>query len=221
MLGENLNCWLSDRQKQGHLVLRNKELKTDLPGFVIFLQRECVSLDLQYNDFELIGESLGMMESLRELNLSHNNLRGEECLPASLSSLKRLQSVSVADNQLEQIPLSVCGLGASLERLEVQDNLLDHLPHQLGALTGLLSLNASYNNISHLPECLTTLSHLSMLLLDGNVLLDPLPASLPALVHLCHLSLQSTGLVCYPSKCLTPDMPFRLSFLQSSSNFPL
>ena len=57
-------------------------------------------------------------------------------------------------------------------------------------------LDLQHNEIPYLPNRIHDLYNLTTLLLDGNILLQPLPETFYSLCNLQHLSMRATALVC-------------------------
>ena len=84
----------------------------------------------------------------------------------------------------------------SLVWLDLQDNILDHIPEEITTIPNLMILDLRYNEIPYIPDYISNMKNLSTLLLDGNILIEPLPRALFEMKQLTHLSLQSMCMVC-------------------------
>ena len=73
-------------------------------------------------------------------------------------------------NQLSVLPANLCKL--PLQVLLVNHNRLVSLPEEINQLSGLLELDASCNQLSHLPIQLGELQHLQVLNLRKNFLVE-------------------------------------------------
>ena len=82
----------------------------------------------------------------------------------------------------------------SLEFLYLGGNQIEDVPHEVGQLRGLLSLNLSSNKITVLPRELDQLTSLESLLLHHNKL-HFLPKSIIHLENLLELSLRNNPLI--------------------------
>jgi hypothetical protein len=88
--------------------------------------------------------------------------------PPSLSQLEQLRVLSLAKNQLDQLPEEL-GSCRSLEELDVSANRLAALPAALGGLGKLRTLQLDSNRLSGLPDgLLTGCSMLQTLSLHAN-----------------------------------------------------
>jgi Leucine-rich repeat (LRR) protein len=109
------------------------------------------------------------MEQLTFLDVS-NNMIGH--LPEAMGGLANLTRLYAADQgRLQRFPDSL----GELERLEIihaPNNALQSLPESFGGLRALRRLSLANNRIaaSGVPRSLTTLPHLTHVVLDGNPL---------------------------------------------------
>jgi internalin A len=131
------------------------------------------------------------LTSLTLLDLSNNQLRN---IP-NLSSLTALRTLKLGDNAFTSIG-SWLGELQSLTELDISVNSLTHLPDELPE--HLLSLNASNNRLSALPESIARLSELKVLKLNNNEL-PKLPAGVATLGALEELCVQDNRLTSLPS----------------------
>lgn len=82
-------------------------------------------MDLGYNRLTELPESIGKLQSLLMLNVSHNNLR----VLSSVGSLKKLAKLYATHNELTALPNIVeC---KSLEELDLSHNPIQKLPSDL------------------------------------------------------------------------------------------
>lgn len=119
---------------------------------------------------DALGASRG---TLRVLDLRNNNLTAFP-LSATLRVFKKLQFLSLDDNEVRDVPASVSGLG-SLVHLSASNNLLQELhPSALTSMPALRFLDLHSNRLTYLPPQLAYLTALRSLILWGNPI-----ASLP------------------------------------------
>lgn len=118
-------------------------------------------------EMELIGfpEALAQLTNLREINL--HKCRCLE-LPACVSDLKVLKSLSMLDCSMQRLSPSVCGL-RSLEVLNVGMNELgqlhdESLPQQLSALTKLRQLALCCCKYDSVPPIISVMTSLQVCL---------------------------------------------------------
>lgn len=65
--------------------------------------------------------------------------------------LSQLQTLSLDNNFLQELPLEICAV-SSLEELHVANNELTSLPFAIGCLTKLSHLYVQKNKLKELPE---------------------------------------------------------------------
>lgn len=83
--------------------------------------------------------------SIRELDLSNNNLTG--ALPAEIRHLQKLEVLDISNNKMTGLPAEL-GQLSRLRVLNASHNQLTGLPHELGNLQQLELLDLSGNDIS-------------------------------------------------------------------------
>uniref|UniRef100_A0A3B4B653 Uncharacterized protein n=1 Tax=Periophthalmus magnuspinnatus TaxID=409849 RepID=A0A3B4B653_9GOBI len=149
--------WYMDLSSQiTHLELSSNQLSA-LPSVVPWGLVHLQSLDLQdnlLNELPLVLSSHEVLCTLREVNLSQNQLTS---LPCGLLHLTHLQRLWVSKNQLSelfQVQNDVNWIGLRrLEELDVSENDLNSLPvNIMHCLKFLRTLNASNNKLKELPE---------------------------------------------------------------------
>ena len=84
-----------------------------------------------------------------------------------LERLTPLEWLSLAGNNLQSLPESLCSL-PSLRHLDLSQNSLTELPDGMHALRHLEYLDVRDNSLQHLPGSLLELQHLRHLAADGN-----------------------------------------------------
>lgn len=147
---------------------------------------------LQLNDNNLVGSlpaSLSNLTQLRTLTLSNNELTG--ALPASLGDLAQLQVLNLGNNQLNGAMPSSIGNLASLQVLALGGNgLSGALPAELGNLPAVQQLILASNQFSGtIPSELGSLATLQVLNLGSNQLQGEIPTALSNLTALQRLIL--------------------------------
>lgn len=142
---------------------------------------------------------------LQVIDLSGNKLTGGV---APLTSLPRLQYLSVANNMLNvSVPWELGNL-AALRYLDLSsNNMPGSIPPELGRLTNLTEMYLSYNNFSGLlPAELTGWTQLQVMELDNNNFTGDIPSTVGLLQNLVGLDLSvnsfkgvySSGLLTLP-----------------------
>jgi hypothetical protein len=103
-----------------------------------------------------LPESIGNLESLRELKITYNKLT---TLPDSIGNLQYLQKLDLHNNEITTLPKSIGKLN-SLELLNLEHNKLMSLPESIGDLQSLRELKLSNNMLTLLPESIINLKSL-------------------------------------------------------------
>ncbi|GFH46030.1 hypothetical protein CTEN210_02504 [Chaetoceros tenuissimus] len=167
-------------------------------------------LRLSYNRVQVLPESLKQMKKLEVLDFSENNISRLENIQSCVSLvsleckncqldlsqyLPMAEGLELADlsaNSIAVLPKEIA-LWRNLCFLNLQYNLLEEVPQEIGALYNLQTLNVSHNKIRTLPNefCLMT----SLLKLDFSYnLLHELPQNFGALQELTTLNCRSNSL---------------------------
>lgn len=130
------------------------------------------------------------LQSLRILNLSNNQISS---LPKELGTLQHLQELILSQNRLDRalkwLWLDQVAIRSNLKLLDISNNLLQKLPHEIGKLDSLVNLKASQNMLSYLPQNLGKLHNLKYLDISKNNL-HCIPGSMRNL-HLISLDVSS------------------------------
>lgn len=111
---------------------------------------------------------------------------------------KNLKTIDVSGNKLESLPDAICELPC-LQKLVLDNNVLNKLPNRLRQLQKLTTLSFSGNQVSELPDGLEDLSRLESLVMNDNRI-RRLPARLGMLKKLKKLFLHSNQLAQLPSE---------------------
>lgn len=138
---------------------------------------------------------LMLAESSGRLDLSELGL---DSVPPEVFDLTGLEEVSLAGNQLFELPDGISRL-TSLRRLQLAGNSLRTLPESLGSLSSLEGLWLHGNRLKALPASLGGLASLEQLQLAGNRL-AALPPTLGALRALKDLSAAGNQLQALPAE---------------------
>lgn len=106
-------------------------------------------MTLYYPDLKSKSNEL---KKFTRLNLRHCSLYE---FPGEIFSLKKINFLDVAHNQITEIPPCICEM--NLEVLSISNNRLTHLPPEIGNLKHLTSLFCNNNQITVLPNEITNL----------------------------------------------------------------
>lgn len=132
---------------------------------------------------------LGLLTTLVDLDLSHNNLLGS--LPSFLGSMSNLQTLNLTSNQLSSTLPSEIALLTQLRHLDLDSCLFDEaIPREIASLTNLETISLSNNRFSGwLPSELGKLSRLQKLAMQRNRFSGLLPSELGHLTRMRELLL--------------------------------
>jgi len=125
-------------------------------------------LYLSHNNLKIIQDGIRRVKNLIVLKLDHNEL---EELPEAIGDLEKLRWLILNDNEIKKLPESI-GKLTLLEELHVNRNQLIELPNSIGNLKSLVKLFLKSNRLKNLPDVITGLETLRQLSLSGNLLSD-------------------------------------------------
>lgn len=125
-----------------------------------------VELWLTGNGLVTLPDDLRKVVGLRKLVLNGNPLTE---LPSSVTTLRRLEVLSIADAHLASLPDSVGDLCA-LRELALARNRLRDLPAGIGRLLALELLDVSSNPLATVPDAIGELANLRTLLLSRTAI---------------------------------------------------
>lgn len=146
----------------------------------------CFVSDLSKNRFSELPDEVTTFPFLERLHVYHNVIRS---IPETISGLQCLSHLDLSRNQLVSLPREICHLPIQVESfvfvfcrslafqnehfqvLIIANNRLTSLPDELGRMPCLTELDASCNQLTHLPPHLSDLQHLRSFLLRSNLLL--------------------------------------------------
>ena len=86
-------------------------------------------------------------------------------LPASIGLLRKLHTLLLNENFLEELPAEI-GSCHQLTVLSLRKNQLERLPPEIGQLSRMRVINVSCNNLKHLPVSVLKLPSLTALWLS-------------------------------------------------------
>ncbi|KAA8535542.1 hypothetical protein F0562_030540 [Nyssa sinensis] len=184
------------------LFLSSNRLSGNIPHFLSNSSKLSV-LSLGNNLFSgPIPTSLGNLQLLKKLGMTHNQLTTENGSPqlSFLTALTRCRSLEVLDfsqNPIDGIlPNSIGNFSSSLQIFFAPEcQIRGSIPREIGSLKNLNLLELSKNNVSgSIPSSVGALKSLQRLYLDGNKLEGLIPQELCQLSQVGELSLQSNVL---------------------------
>ncbi len=131
----------------------------------IFSRTENVEeIEMQYNDFGTLPESMCELGKLKKLNLSTNMLVR---LPENLGHLSQLEELNIEDNLLEYLPESMCNL-PKLRVFDASGNKIGALPEKFGEMKEASVIILHENELTELPDSLARMQKLEQLGLSNN-----------------------------------------------------
>lgn len=139
-------------------------------------------LDLSNKGLTSAGPDIYGKTDTTDLILSNNSIK---TLPSQMGKMTRVVVFKIDHNLLEGSLIGEIRQMSGLKTLDVSYNNMTGMPAEIGQLTKLETLNYSYNNIDGLPNELANLkNNLKEFNLTGNPLsqdkINKLRASLPA-----------------------------------------
>ncbi|XP_021804879.1 probably inactive leucine-rich repeat receptor-like protein kinase At3g28040 [Prunus avium] len=153
-------------------------------------------LDLSRNNLKgNIPAEVGLFSNLRYLNLSWNNLQSR--MPPELGFFQNLTVLDLRNSALfGSIPGDICDSG-SLGILQLDGNSLNGpIPNEIGNCSSLYLMSLSHNNLSGLiPKSISKLNKLKILKLEYNELSGEIPQELGRLENLLAVNISYNRLV--------------------------
>mmetsp|Transcript_36712 Transcript_36712/g.88748 ORF Transcript_36712/g.88748 Transcript_36712/m.88748 type:complete len:2674 (+) Transcript_36712:708-8729(+) len=170
--------------------LRNNGMRGSVPTS-IFKLPQLRELILSGNAVDFSFEGISQANNLVTLYLDNTSVRSV----SGVGSAPNLQTINLADNQLEgEVPSEIFFL-TTLKKLDLGYNAFNGQLHNvIGALTSLESLHLYHNQFTgRLPAGLGDLTNLQELNLAENAFTGSIPRELNDLTNLRFLSLQREG----------------------------
>eukprot|EP01018_Ginkgo_biloba_P025405 Gb_34605 [translate_table: standard] len=213
--GNNFSGNLSSKQHQivgkgcsvSTVDLSENRLSGSLPIYFLSSCQNLAVLNLSYNSLT-VTSSVRFGSSIQELDLSHNQIYGNNVLSAVLANCQNLQKLDLSNNRLNGSLPSGIGLCPNLVSLNLSSNSMAYgIPRDL--LVGncnadncttqpsLQVLDLSRNNISGQLSALEvgdSCAKLTVLDLSSNFLTGKIPPSLGNCKHLTLLNLSANNL---------------------------
>ncbi len=214
----NLPASIGDMTRLKQLFLspdRLRELPSEIGNLINLETLLLTGPDLSFHAplLEGLPETLGQLENLRDLRIKHLRLTS---LPRSITNLRKLLSINLEGNSLDEEAIKLIAEIRSLKELNLPSNNLNTIPDsirnlekletidlarnsltteevaKLGVLSSLTWLNLQDNQeLTQLPDELRNLEMLEVLVLEGCSNLEALPAWLPELENLKAIILPS------------------------------
>lgn len=169
------------------LILVDSKLRAFPPGLTKLTN--LVELNVNYNEFNSIPQSVSELKKLSHLLITHNQIRE---LPSELFSIS-LKALNLNNNQLTSVDPAIRRLSL-LQKLALDNNKIKVIPQELFDLVRLKYLSLADNLLRELPPELGNLRELETLILCGNTHLRELPSTTTLLTSLRALSVKNTGL---------------------------
>jgi Leucine-rich repeat (LRR) protein len=116
--------------------------------------RTLVFLDVSFNSLVTLGDELGDLYQLKELNLACNMITA---LPATLGKLNKLMVLKANGNKIQDVPESI-GKLKLLKTVHLNENLIQVIPVEICDCARLTVLRLQNNKLSLLPDGLSQLS---------------------------------------------------------------
>ena len=133
---------------------------------------QITEIDLSNKGLMTFPEEILKCKNLRVLRLSENGLIN---LPAALGNLTKLEELDLSRNQgLSFLDLGIIFKGAffRLDKLNLENCEMGHLPTEIGMQSSLKDLNVSGNLLNNLPYSITRLSKMETLDASNNRIED-------------------------------------------------
>jgi len=150
-------------------------------------------LALHFNNIKLLPEGILELENLEFLGLDYTDLQS---LPQDFGKLTNLKSLTLYFNMLYELPESFINL-QNLTSLDLQENGFNTFPEIISDLTNLEGLNIGNNFFGSLPKSIGNLENLESLLLF-DCYLDSIPETIGNLTKLKNLNLSDNKLTNLP-----------------------
>ncbi|XWS22275.1 hypothetical protein CRYUN_Cryun29cG0020400 [Craigia yunnanensis] len=174
----------------------NNGLTGSIPRGSSGLFESLQDLDLSRNSLRgYIPAEIGLFAKMRYLNLSWNNLQSR--IPPELGLFQNLTVLDLRNNNLyDAVPGDICEAG-SLAILQLDGNsLTGPIPDEIGNCSSLYLLSLSHNNLTgSIPKSLSKLNKLKILKLELNELSGEIPKELGLLENLRAVNISYNQLI--------------------------
>lgn len=142
-------------------------------------------LDFSYNYLRSLPTNMGILKSLRKLNLSNNKL--DNVSSSIFEDLPLINTINLQNNKIKTLP-EITKWTSSLTTLNLQNNYLKTFPENLDG-AAIENLNLSNNKFLQFPESVCNLKMLGLLDVSCNKDITELPLKLGKLKKLNILNL--------------------------------
>lgn len=150
----------------------------------------CGEMSIMHTNLASFPEEITEIVKLRTLTLLGINIKR---IIRSISRLKWLEELNVAQNVLELLPNEIGGL-QNLQEFDLSSNLLTTLPDSLAECRHLTTLQLSHNKFQEWPSCIFALISLQTLSFSNNRL-EIVPEGVSKLTALKQLFLQNNSIL--------------------------
>uniref|UniRef100_A0A1X7SVQ1 Uncharacterized protein n=1 Tax=Amphimedon queenslandica TaxID=400682 RepID=A0A1X7SVQ1_AMPQE len=114
-----------------------------------------------------LSPALKSLTKLRAINLGCNKL---SCLPVCFMEMPGLHNIHLFSNEIEQLDEDVLECLTEVIVLNLNGNLIDHLPPAIASLNNLTTLGIASNRLKFIPQEISHLSSLVVLHVEDNQL---------------------------------------------------
>ena len=163
-----------------------------------YLPPNLTELTINNIGLSIFPDRITELQSLEKLSLAENQVQE---LPASIGQLTALTTLNLTKNKIKQLPESIVNL-INLDQLSVAYNELKQLPTRIGQLSNLSGLSLDYNQLEDLPESFVNLNRIYHLNLANNQFME-VPKEIRALQRLNKLNLSGNPLDSIPDWVFT------------------
>lgn len=191
------NCKVSatGREQRAHPVIAKLQATFDVEKF------ENINQGAISSNEEVISNIIAAIALSRSESIDLSNL-ALKTLPSELLSLNYLKQIKLNNNQLDSGELTLLfELLPQLIEIELKNNLITQLPHNIGNLQHVRTLLLSNNQLAMLPQEVSRLVQLEVLDLSGNNLIA-LPSGFEQLKRLKLLKLSDNPMTVLPEELL-------------------
>jgi len=166
-------------------------------GKLTYLENFNLQVLLADRDDNLTGNipiELGSLKNLQVLNLANNQLKGK--IPAELGNLTNLLWLNLSFNKLTgSIPPELSNINRLAELILTENRLSGAIPPELGNFNGLVSLRLGSNQLTgNIPKELANQTNLFELILSRNQLTGTIPPEFGNFARLEFLGLNDNQL---------------------------